>query len=146
MTVEYTRIEPAPVDPGADQVMVKTRDVVRLATDVYLPPWPGPFPAVVAVHGGGFPTPGSRTGQIATDAATRVAALIDEPLPEPIFTDLKPWRHALPSEKADANELNTLTIPYGLAFCGDAFLGGRVHLALEHGIEVASRVLRDGRP
>src|SRR6266487_5237460 len=84
--------------------------------------------------------------EIATDAARRVAALINEPLPEPIFTDLEPWRYALPIEKANANELNTLTIPYGLAFCGDAFVGGRVHLALEHGIEVASRVLRDGRP
>jgi predicted acyl esterase len=47
MTVEYTRIEPAPVDPGADQVMVKTRDGVRLATDVYLPPRPGRYPTVL---------------------------------------------------------------------------------------------------
>ena len=41
--------------------------------------------------------------EIATDVATRVAALINEPLPGPIFTDLKPWRHALPIEKTDAN-------------------------------------------
>jgi renalase len=56
------------------------------------------------------------------------------------------WRYALPAEKAEAYALNTLTFPYGLAFCGDAFVGGRVHLALEHGIEVAqqlSKVLRE---
>jgi renalase len=81
--------------------------------------------------------------EIATDVATRVAALIDEPLPEPIFTDLEPWRYALPTEKADANELNTLTIPYGLDFCGDAFVGGRVHLALEHGVEVAKKFVME---
>src|SRR5947199_1469288 len=75
--------------------------------------------------------------QISSDVTKRVAALIDEPLPEPIFTDIQRWRYALPSEKADANDLNRLTMPLGLAFGGDAFVGGRVHLALEHGIEVA---------
>jgi hypothetical protein len=33
-----------------------------------------------------------------------------------------------------------LTIPYTLAFCGDGFVGGRVHLAMEHGILVAQRI------
>jgi len=75
--------------------------------------------------------------QISSDVTKRIAALIDEPLPEPIFTGIQRWRYALPGEKADANELNRLTMPLGLAFCGDAFVGGRVHLALEHGIEVA---------
>jgi renalase len=75
--------------------------------------------------------------EICGDVAKRVAALVDEPLEEPIFTDVRRWRYALPVEKADANELNRLTMPSGLAFCGDAFVGGRVHLALEHGIEVA---------
>ena len=79
--------------------------------------------------------------QISSDVTKRVAALIDEPLPEPIFTDIQRWRYALPSEKADANELNRLTMPLGLAFCGDAFVGGRVHLALEHGIEVARQFI-----
>src|SRR5947208_7814485 len=75
--------------------------------------------------------------QISSDVTKRIATLIDEPLPEPIFTGIQRWHYALPSEKADANELNRLTMPLGLAFCGDAFVGGRVHLALEHGIEVA---------
>ncbi len=75
--------------------------------------------------------------KIFNDVARRVAALIDEPLSEPVFTDIVRWRYALPVEKADAGELNKLTMPFGLAFCGDAFVGGRVHLALEHGVEVA---------
>jgi renalase len=75
------------------------------------------------------------------DVAQRVVALIDEQLPPPIFTDVQCWRYALPFEKADATALNTLTIPHGLAFCGDAFVGGRVHLALEHGVSVAQSLL-----
>jgi len=50
-------------------VIYKSTPQYSLALDIYLPPGPGPFPAVVAVHGGGFSTPGSRSGQIATDAA-----------------------------------------------------------------------------
>jgi renalase len=33
-------------------------------------------------------------------------------------------------------------LPHGLAFCGDGFVGGRVHLALEDGIRVAHQVIR----
>ena len=76
------------------------------------------------------------------DVAQRVAELIDERLPTPIFTDVQRWRYALPFEKADASALNALTIPHGLAFCGDAFVGGRVHLALEHGVSVAQSLMK----
>lgn len=74
------------------------------------------------------------------DVAQRVSILIDEHLPAPIFTDVQRWRYALPFEKADAGVLNTLTLPHGLAFCGDTFVGGRVHLALEHGVSVAQQL------
>jgi predicted acyl esterase len=47
VTLEFTRIEPAPVDPRADQVQVAARDGVRLATDVFLPDRPGRHPAVL---------------------------------------------------------------------------------------------------
>jgi renalase len=75
------------------------------------------------------------------DVTQLVAGLIDEPLPTPIFTDIQYWLHALPSTKADAQTLNAQTLPYGLAFCGDAFVGGRVHLALEHGVTVAQQMI-----
>ncbi len=75
--------------------------------------------------------------EIIHDVARKVTTLINENLPEPVLTDIQRWPYALPSEKADADALNALTIPYGLAFGGDAFVGGRVHLALEHGIAVA---------
>ena len=74
--------------------------------------------------------------EVITDVAKQVAALLNEALSEPVFTDIQRWPYALPVEKADANILNALTMPVGLAFCGDGFVGGRVHLALEHGIEV----------
>jgi predicted NAD/FAD-dependent oxidoreductase len=71
------------------------------------------------------------------DVAQLVNALLAEALPAPYFSDIQLWRYALPTTKADTQQLNALTLPYRLAFCGDGFVGGRVHLALEHGIEVA---------
>ncbi len=47
MTVEVRTTGPAPLDPRARQEMAPMRDGVRLATDVYLPEGPGPFPAVL---------------------------------------------------------------------------------------------------
>ena len=75
--------------------------------------------------------------EIIDDVARKVTTLVNENLTEPVFTDIQRWPYALPSEKADAAALNALTIPSGLAFSGDAFVGGRVHLALEHGMAVA---------
>jgi hypothetical protein len=76
------------------------------------------------------------------DVAQLVADLIDEALPAPIFSDVDNWQYALPASKADAQQINQRTIPYGLAFCGDTFVGGRVHLALDNGIMIAQQ-LRD---
>ena len=79
--------------------------------------------------------------EIISDVANRVTTLLDEPLNEPVFTDIYDWRYALPVQKADAQQLNAITLPISPAFCGDAFVGGRVHLALEHGIEVARQLI-----
>jgi renalase len=73
--------------------------------------------------------------------ALRITALLDEPLTNPFFSDIYRWQYALPAEKVDADQLNAITMPIGLAFCGDAFVGGRVHLALEHGIAVARQLI-----
>ncbi len=79
--------------------------------------------------------------EIISDVAHRIATLLDEPLDNPYFSDVYRWKYALPAEKADAEQLNALAMPLGLAFCGDAFVGGRVHLALEHGVEVARQLI-----
>ena len=79
--------------------------------------------------------------ELIDDVANRITVLLDEPLNKPFFSDLYHWRYALPAEKADAGKLNALAMPLGIAFCGDAFVGGRVHLALEHGVEVARRLI-----
>ncbi|WP_406386284.1 CocE/NonD family hydrolase [Streptomyces sp. NBC_01618] len=47
MSLEFTRITPAPVPSTARQSMVRMRDGVRLATDVYLPEGDEPVPAVL---------------------------------------------------------------------------------------------------
>ncbi len=79
--------------------------------------------------------------EIYRDVAPRVSSLLDEILPAPYFTDIQRWRYALPTQKANADTLNAVTLPLGLAFCGDGFVGGRIHLALEHGIQVAQQLL-----
>jgi len=73
--------------------------------------------------------------------ANRITTLLDESLNKPFFADIYRWQYALPVEKANAERLNALTMPLGIAFCGDAFVGGRVHLALEHGVEVAQMLV-----
>jgi renalase len=78
---------------------------------------------------------------IINDVALHITALLDEPLNKPFFSDIYRWQYALPAEKADAEQLNAKTIPIGLAFCGDGYVGGRVHLSLEHGIEVARQLI-----
>jgi len=80
--------------------------------------------------------------EVISEVAKHVAALLGEPLIRPVFTDIHRWRYALPLEKADAQLLNSMTMPQGLAFCGDAFVGGRVHLALEHGVTVARQLIK----
>jgi predicted acyl esterase len=47
MDVDLETTYPAPVPPAAEQVMVAMRDGVALATDVYRPDGPGPWPAVL---------------------------------------------------------------------------------------------------
>jgi renalase len=81
--------------------------------------------------------------EIISDVADRITNLLEEPLTKPFFSDIYRWQYALPTEKADAEQLNSLTLPIRLAFCGDAFVGGRVHLALEHGIEVARQLISE---
>lgn len=80
--------------------------------------------------------------EIVEDVGKLVAELIDEDLPVPVFTDVKRWRYALPAEKADRVEVNEASLPQGLAFCGDGFVGGRVHLALEDGIRIAQQIIQ----
>ncbi len=83
--------------------------------------------------------------EIISDVADRITTLLEEPLDKPFFSDIYHWKYALPTEKADAEQLNALTMPIGLAFCGDAFVGGRVHLALEDGVEVARELIGRGK-
>ena len=75
------------------------------------------------------------------DVQQLVSQLLHESLPELIFTDVQHWKYALPSSKANSEQLNAIALPHGLAFCGDAFVGGRVNLALEDGIRVAQQII-----
>lgn len=80
--------------------------------------------------------------EIVEDVQKLVVDLIDEPLPAPIFTDVRSWSYALPLKTANGDDINAIALPHGLAFCGDGFVGGRVHLALENGIRVAHQIIQ----
>jgi renalase len=66
--------------------------------------------------------------------------LVGGPLPDPLWIDHQRWRYALPSAPADAEAL-ALGAELGLFFAGDAVAGeGRVHRALESGLDAARRI------
>ncbi|GER82129.1 FAD-dependent oxidoreductase [Thermogemmatispora aurantia] len=84
---------------------------------------------------------------LAAATTTLVSALLGQPLPAPHFYDVQRWPLALPEPERllDAETLHRVSAPYGLFFSGDAFTGGRVHLALAQGQESALRLLASHR-
>jgi predicted NAD/FAD-dependent oxidoreductase len=80
--------------------------------------------------------------QTVEDVHQLVVELIDEPLDTPVFGDVYAWACALPVRKANADTINAIAFPHRLAFCGDGYVGGRVHLALENGIRVAHQIIQ----
>lgn len=85
----------------------------------------------------------TENAELVREGADMVAQLVqEEGLASPIFGDVQRWRYALPDQKADSEQLHALTLPVGLALCGDGFVGGRVHHALEHGMQVAHQLLK----
>ncbi len=73
-------------------------------------------------------------------AAAEAVAGLWGPLPDPLWTDTQRWRYALPNTPADTDMLAGAA-EHGLFFAGDFTAGkGRVHLALEEGLEAAERI------
>ncbi len=74
------------------------------------------------------------------EASGEIAALLGTNLPKPNWADTQRWKYALPDSGADTATLETGEAD-GLFFAGDAIAGkGRVHLALESGLEAADRI------
>ena len=74
-------------------------------------------------------------------AATEAVAGLLGPLPDPLWTDTQRWRYALPNDRADPETLRAAS-GHGLFFAGDFTADkGRVHLALQEGLDVAERIL-----
>ncbi|WP_376794984.1 NAD(P)/FAD-dependent oxidoreductase [Thermogemmatispora sp.] len=76
-----------------------------------------------------------------------VSRLLGRPLPAPDFCDVQRWPLALPEGETllDLQALHAVSAPYGLFFSGDAFRGGRAHLALAVGQESAFQLLAHWR-
>jgi len=76
------------------------------------------------------------------DAATRAVEGLLGSLPTPLWTDIQRWRYALP-EAPLATEAVEGAAALNLFIAGDATaVKGRVHLALEEGLDVADRIVR----
>ncbi|MEL6614528.1 MAG: FAD-dependent oxidoreductase [Bacteroidota bacterium] len=81
---------------------------------------------------------------VVREASGAIASLLGTDLPEPAWADTQRWRYALPNAGADAEALAAAS-GEGLFFAGDAVAGkGRVHLALESGLEAADRMRDEG--
>ncbi len=82
---------------------------------------------------------------VKADAAAIVAELLDdERLADPDWTDRQGWLYALPDEGADAETLRAAESE-GLYVAGDWVAGdGRVHLAVESGLDVGERIADGG--
>ncbi|MEM1057229.1 MAG: FAD-dependent oxidoreductase [Bacteroidota bacterium] len=74
------------------------------------------------------------------DASREIERLLDTALPAPAWTDSQRWRYALPDSGVDTDALREAASS-GLFFAGDAIAGkGRVHLALESGLDAADQI------
>ena len=77
-----------------------------------------------------------------TELLPRLNQLLDYTFPTPTWVDRQGWKYALPNGKADHTILETYEQSDGLYFTGDALAGlGRIHLAMEHGIQIAQRII-----
>ena len=78
---------------------------------------------------------------VEADAAAIVAELLgDDRLADPDWTDRQGWRYALPDDGADTGILRQAEA-HGLYFAGDWVAGdGRVHLAVESGLDASERI------
>ena len=85
-------------------------------------------------------------GDVADEVAALVADLLDdERFADPAWTDARPWRYALPDAAADAGPLERAETA-GLHVAGDWVAGdGRVHLALQSGLEAGERIAEASR-
>jgi renalase len=85
---------------------------------------------------------GERTEEIATAAAGMVAELLDdERLADPDWVDSKGWRLAQPDDAPDGESLERAG-DEGLFFAGDWVAGeGRIHLALDSGLDAGERIV-----
>ncbi len=79
--------------------------------------------------------------EVKADAAEAVATLLDdERFAEPDWTDRQGWLYALPDAGVDTESIR-MAEDDGLYFAGDWVEGdGRVHLAVESGLDVGERV------
>lgn len=82
--------------------------------------------------------------EVVDEAAALTAELLDdERLANPDWTDTQRWRYALPNDGVDTDLLREAEED-GLYFAGDWVVGdGRVHLALENGLDVGDRLAKN---
>ena len=78
-------------------------------------------------------------GALAAEARLSALGLLKGWSGETRWSHVTRWAEALPEGTLDERAFHTYEAG-GLFFTGDAFTGGRAHLALEHGVGVGERV------
>lgn len=94
-------------------------------------------------------SPAASTNWWQSDEATLINELVPglnqllgSSLPSPLWLDRQGWQYAQPNGKADHTILAAYEQSDKLYFTGDALAGlGRVHLAMEHGMQIAQRII-----
>ncbi len=79
-------------------------------------------------------------GQVITQVEDQVSQLLGEDLRAPYWIEYHKWRYSLPDRTVPESAVNGL-IP-GLWFAGDWARGGRIHLAVQSGADVAAQMLQ----
>lgn len=75
---------------------------------------------------------------VTAEAAQMVSTLLGEDLTQPVWTDYQKWRYSQPDRIVSESLLNGVLD--GLWFAGDYTRGGRVHLAVQSGADVAAQI------
>ncbi len=137
----------APADPRPYYALVNTdrgHDVSWLAVENDKGPQrvPQGTLALIVQMGAAFSTThfDAAPEWLAAQAAEAARRLLGVDLGRPLWHDVARWRYALPDVTCDLAALNHAHD--GLLFAGDYVAGGRVHLALQAGLDAAELLLR----
>ena len=83
-----------------------------------------------------------KLGDLQEELVLLLSEIFKTSLPAPRYSNKQGWLYAIPDTLVDKKDLRTLQSE-GLYFAGDSYVGGRIHLAIESGLETADLLIKD---